>query len=219
MLVREFDMKKQHVLFGISPFNSKFNESYINEMLLWGFNNYINVDVLHPYEEARYLLMGCGDDEGKAKKKSRKEYCRVERVIDNYLLTTGSSLFSKKIIKFHDFYNNSTYKSILEKVRRNYHEDEGFHYVCLEQSRKAIMQRKRSVNNHAEITQFDLDIAVEYIIRELPFILSPSLLLSVDNNIHISYYCTWPVLDYLNNKSFHLLSCFNTRVFVRDHVA
>ncbi|AJA45719.1 tRNA-dependent cyclodipeptide synthase [Frischella perrara] len=30
-------MKGKHVLFGISPFNSKFDESYIKNMLEWEF--------------------------------------------------------------------------------------------------------------------------------------------------------------------------------------
>ena len=30
-------MKGKHVLFGISPFNSKFDESYIKSMLEWEF--------------------------------------------------------------------------------------------------------------------------------------------------------------------------------------
>lgn len=73
------------VLFGVSPFNSKFNESYIIKMLDWGFDNFEYVDVIHPHEEAKYLLLGCGDNEIKAKKKSRKEFSRISKLIESYL--------------------------------------------------------------------------------------------------------------------------------------
>lgn len=67
-------MKEQQVLFGISPFNSRFSEVYLEKMLNWGFDNYDKVDILHPHEEAKYLLMGCGDNENKAKKSLEKNF-------------------------------------------------------------------------------------------------------------------------------------------------
>lgn len=108
-------MKNQHVLFGISPFNSKFNEVYLGKMLDWGFNNYTCVDILHPHEEAKYLLMGCGDDLTKSKKKSRKEFYRIERVVDQYLSNNRCSLSSKKILKFTDFYDDVSYNYFFGK--------------------------------------------------------------------------------------------------------
>lgn len=210
-------MKGEHVLFGISPFNSKFNEKYLERMLEWGFDNYNYVDVLHPHEEARYLLMGCGDEESKSKKKSRKEFVRTNRIVNNYLLKTGRNLFSGRVLKFSDFYQNLTYQYILEKIKKDYYKDKMFYSLCSEQSRKAILQRKRSINNHGAIIQREVDIATEYIIRELPFLIEPSVLLSTDKGVHISYYCTWPIADYLYDGKLSLSPHSTTRVVVKDH--
>lgn len=81
-----------HVLFGVSPFNSKFNPEYINKMLDWGFKDFDCVDVIHPHEEAKYLLIRGGDSETKAKKKSRKEFVRISNVIDKLYMKTTITL-------------------------------------------------------------------------------------------------------------------------------
>lgn len=210
-------MKEQHVLFGISPFNSRFNKHYLEKMLEWGFNNYVSVDILHPHEEARYLLMGCGDEESKARKKSRKEFFRAERAVSNYLSKTGNILSSGKVLRFSDFYHNLSYQYFLEKVRNDHHKNEVFYTLCSEQSAKAIVQRKKSINNHDVITQQEINIATEYIIREIPFLIAPSVLLSTDNDIHISYYCTWPVADYLYNDKLSISPHSTTKIVVKDH--
>lgn len=210
-------MKGEHVLFGISPFNSKFNEEYLNKMLDWGFRNYTYVDVLHPHEEARYLLMGCGDEENKSRKKSRKEFFRTDRIVSDYLLRTGSNLFSERVLRFYDFYQDPTYQYVLENVRKDYYKDEEFYSLCSEQSRKAILQRKNSVNNYDVTTQKEIDIGTEYIIRELPFLIVPSILLSTDREIHISYYCTWPIADYLYSEKLSLSPHSTTKIVVKDH--
>lgn len=38
---------EKHIVFGISPFNTKFSKEYIFNMLDWGFLNFNYVDILH----------------------------------------------------------------------------------------------------------------------------------------------------------------------------
>ncbi|EBB0848799.1 tRNA-dependent cyclodipeptide synthase [Salmonella enterica] len=212
-------MKEQQVLFGISPFNSRFSEVYLEKMLNWGFDNYDKVDILHPHEEARYLLMGCGDNENKAKKKSRKEFYRAERIIHDYISKTGCTLSSGKILRFSDFYGNIAYQYFLEKVRKDYSDNSDFYTLCTEQSEKAIIKRKISTENKNIINKKDIEIATEYILRELPFLIAPSVLLATDCNVHISYYCTWPVADYLYQDNLSLSPHSYTKIVIKDHVA
>lgn len=212
-------MKEQHVLFGVSPFNSRFSDMYIERMLNWGFDNYDKVDVIHPHEESRYLLIGCGDNENKARKKARKEFNRAERTIYDYLSKNGRLLSSGKILRFSDFYNNIAYQYFLEKVRKDYTEDRNFYDLCVKQSEKAIIKRKISTANNNIINKKDIEIATEYIIRELPFLIAPSVLLATDSNIHISYYCTWPVAEYLYHNNLSLSPHSYTKIVIKDHAA
>ncbi|MDR5874628.1 tRNA-dependent cyclodipeptide synthase [Vreelandella gomseomensis] len=210
-------MKEKHVLFGVSPFNSKFNDKYIRKMLEWGFENYSYVDVLHPHEEARYLLMGCGNKSNKAKKKSRAEFNRVERITNDYLEKSGHTLSSGKILKFSDFYAKELYKSYVEKIRECYEKNEEFYEICAKQTYKVINKRKDSTNKDGKVTQREIDIASEYIIREIPFLIAPSALLSTDNDIHISYYCSWPVADYLFDEKLPVSPQSATKIVIKDH--
>lgn len=210
-------MNAKHVLFGISPFNSKFNENYIKNMLAWGFYNYDYVDVLHPHEEARYLLMGAGDNEVKARKKSRKEFYRMERSINDYLAMSGCNFFSKKILKFSDFYTDELYKKNIEIIREDFKNNEDFHTLCIDQSYKAIVNRKNAINKASEIKQQDIIVATEYIIREIPFIISPSRLLSSYNSVHISYYCSWPIADYIYAGKLSITPNSGTKIIIKDH--
>ncbi|MFQ1054454.1 tRNA-dependent cyclodipeptide synthase [Gilliamella apicola] len=210
-------MKGKHVLFGISPFNSKFDENYIKNMLEWGFHNYEHVDVLHPHEEAKYLLMGSGDNEVKACKKSRKEFYRMERTINDYLAMSCCNFFSKKILKFSDFYSDELYKKNIEIIREDFKKNEDFRALCIAQSYKAIFNRKNAINKASEIRHQDIIIATEYILREIPFILSPSSLLSSLNSVHISYYCSWPIADYIYAGKLSITPNSGTKIVVKDH--
>ncbi|RBO91145.1 tRNA-dependent cyclodipeptide synthase [Pseudochrobactrum asaccharolyticum] len=210
-------MKKSHVLFGISPFNSKFNEFYLTRMLKWGFENYECVDVLHPYEEAKYLLMGCGDDVNKARKKSRKEFYRTERAVNCFLKNNESSLYCDKVLKFSDFYNIAIYDYLYEKVNYLFNNDELFCSICKEQSYKAILQRKNATFSKNTIDEDKLNVATNYILRELPFIIAPSTLIKTNDIIHVSYYCTWPIVEYIYSGNILLNPYSKTKIIIKDH--
>lgn len=210
-------MKKEHVLFGISPFNSKFNKVYLEKMLEWGFENYRNVDVLHPHEAARYLLIGCGDESVKANKKSRKEFHRTEQVVNTYLLKSNNLLCAGKILKFSDFYNNVLYKYLSDIIRKSYDDNKVFYQLCMEQSQKAVTQRKRSIGSHKVTLPYEIEMATQYILEEIPFIIAPSLLFSTNNAVHISYYCNWPIAAYLYKGELSILPFTGTRLIIKDH--
>lgn len=45
---------EKHIIFGISPFNTKFSKEYIFNMLDWGFLNFNYVDILHSYRRSNH---------------------------------------------------------------------------------------------------------------------------------------------------------------------
>lgn len=53
----------------------------------------------------------------------------------------------------------------------------------------------------------------------MPFLIAPSVLLATDSNVHISYYCTWPVADYLYQDNLSLSPHSYTKIVIKDHVA
>ncbi|MEQ5055977.1 tRNA-dependent cyclodipeptide synthase [Klebsiella michiganensis] len=208
---------EQHVVFGVSPFNTKFSSQYIEDMLNWGFENFINVDVLHPHEEARYLLMGCNNNEVKARKKSRKEFVRIERIVDSVLERNGRSLSSGRIMKFSDFYDLACYQDLYESAKKEFNTQAEFQNICLEQSKKTILSRRKATCGEGNLVTTDVHIATEYIFREIPFILSPAELMLSKMNISISYYSGWSVADYIYNKGIYIKPSTRTGLIIKDH--
>jgi len=51
---------KEHVLLSISPFNSKFNDCYIERLLYWAASSFSQFDILLPSEEASFLIKAQG---------------------------------------------------------------------------------------------------------------------------------------------------------------
>lgn len=208
---------KEHVLFGISPFNTKFSELYINNMLDWGFENFRHVDVIHPHEEAKYLLMGCGNDEVKSKKKSRKEFSSINRIVEDYMKERSCGLCYGQIMKFSDFYDCPVYKDIYDRGVGEFKKYPDFKELCEQQTEKAILSRKAAVGDELRVKQQDMDIAVEYIMREIPFIVSPSELLGTDSTVHISYYAGWSVADYLYKMARDVKASSKSGLMLKDH--
>ncbi|WP_429138356.1 tRNA-dependent cyclodipeptide synthase [Bartonella heixiaziensis] len=49
---------KQHLMVGISPFNSRFSEKYITELICWSAKKFKDIDVLLPDIESAMLHIG-----------------------------------------------------------------------------------------------------------------------------------------------------------------
>lgn len=102
---------KTHILLGISPFNSKFSQNYIHQLIDWSSKNFKNVTVLLAGDEAKNLLEALGTPTTKAERKVRKEIRRhfrfseealrkmVERLIYILFQILKTTKFIMKFIK------------------------------------------------------------------------------------------------------------------------
>ncbi|SFN97526.1 tRNA-dependent cyclodipeptide synthase [Xenorhabdus japonica] len=209
--------KEKHVVFGISPFNTKFNEEYIFNMLDWGFENFSRVDMIHPHEEAKYLLMGCGNNEVKSKKKSRKEFSRVRKIVNKYLHDKRKNLNYGQIMKFADFYNSNHYNRLYESVKNEYESFSDFREICVSQTEKAILNRKKSLEDISSHDDECIHVATKYILREIPFIVAPAEVLSSNCHVYISYYSNWSIADYLYKQGRKIKPSQRTSLIIKDH--
>lgn len=53
---KEIYLKKKHVILGISPFTSKYNETYIRALIQWANKNFDDFSILLAGEESKNLL-------------------------------------------------------------------------------------------------------------------------------------------------------------------
>lgn len=208
---------EKHIIFGISPFNTKFSKEYIFNMLDWGFLNFNYVDILHPYEEAKYLIMACGNNEVKARKKTRKEYNRIKKTVDEYMMLTDRKLSYGDIIKFSNFYHSSLYNNLYAMVKNEYNLCQDFREICITQTEKAIIKRRKATGSEYFFDKNHIEIAVEYIMREIPFLINSGEILSSNCHIYISYYSQWSVADYIYKNSKNMKPSKKTRLITKDH--
>lgn len=104
-----------------------------------------------------------------------------------------------------------------EKVNYLFNNDELFCSICKEQSYKAILQRKNATFSKNTIDEDKLNVATNYILRELPFIIAPSTLIKTNDIIHVSYYCTWPIVEYIYSGNILLNPYSKTKIIIKDH--
>lgn len=102
---------KDHLLIGISPFNSRFSPAYLKSLITWGYNNFSNVDVLLPdLQSAATLLLANGTPRAKALRKSRKELNRHRRYLTEFTENSENTFSSIRILEFNNYSQHETYK-------------------------------------------------------------------------------------------------------------
>ncbi|WP_142417009.1 tRNA-dependent cyclodipeptide synthase [Bartonella massiliensis] len=107
---------KQHLMIGISPFNSRFSEKYITELIYWSAKKFNSIDVLLPdLESAMLLVLASGATKAKAERKTKKELNRIRRIL--YNIQDFSNLEkSFRILDFSQYKENKSYKILKSKA-------------------------------------------------------------------------------------------------------
>ncbi|HCT0306093.1 TPA: tRNA-dependent cyclodipeptide synthase, partial [Staphylococcus pseudintermedius] len=91
--------RKKRVILGISPFTSKYNETYIRKLIQWANTNFKDFSILLAGEESKNLLECLGYSTTKANRKVRKEVNRQIRFCENELLNCNRTI-NDRIFRF-----------------------------------------------------------------------------------------------------------------------
>lgn len=198
--------QREHLLVGISPFNSRFSPSYVNALLTWGHSQFSQVDVLLPDEEhAARLLLATGVLPGKATRKTRKELTRHRRSIRQALDSIGARADAARIFDFSDFGAHPCYLRLHTQVNEAFDRCEKFRDACENMSRQAVHGRVQGSSANTTTGDGDhLRLAVPYIFAEMPFYLSSAELIDVPSSI-LAYHRPWPIGTGLFAGQFPLL--------------
>lgn len=186
--------KREHLLVGISPFNSRFSPSYVNALLAWGSSQFSKVDVLLPNEEhATRLLLATGVLPGKAIRKTRKELTRHRRFIRQALDRLGVCAQKVRIFDFSDFGTHPAYLRLHSQVSEAFSRCDKFRTACESMSRQAIHGRARGVALDATAAEdAHVRVAIPYIFAEMPFYLNSAEMIGVTSSI-LAYHRPWPI--------------------------
>lgn len=142
---------REHLLIGISPFNSRFSPIYVESLLVWGYKNFSKVDVLLPDEEsAVILLLATGISAAKAVRKTRKELNRHRRSLARIVARLGEQAAQTRIIRFSDYFHHPKYNNLRSAVQNTCETCEKFRMACMDMSFQAIRGRANGVGSFIE---------------------------------------------------------------------
>ncbi len=185
--------QKEHVLLGISPFNSYFSEEMIGDWIQWAHTTFSSFHVFIPDTLPMYTFLALGYDEFKAKKKAKKQAAYLRNKVARALLQCQlDGIDANKLIIDMDYLeNNQAYLELKKKCYALYNENPEFQKEC-DQCTGWVL------NGHA-VKDLDLaneNIAVQYILNEMPLFMDTPSILNTPSSL-FSYHQTPQFINYL----------------------
>ena len=174
----------EHVLIGISPFNSYFSDKRMTLIFSWAFKHFNNVNLFIPDKISAYTLQAVGYDEKKAQQKTKRQdrYLRHKAVRALMSLGFSEKESDAKIIYLSDVLNNQNYIEAYKLCVERYENDNEFYENCLSTS-KWVLDGK--VKNDNPITEESLRIASKYFLAELPLYINTPGILGVKESLFV----------------------------------
>lgn len=149
---------------GISPFNSYFSLNNIATLSNWAAHHFESFSLFIPDEPSIYTLMALGYSEAKATQKSKRQANYLRNKCSRAL---GSLHFSPQeaaelILDFGKLKQNEHYSLALKFYKEKYNNDIEFRKNCLETSRVVVGNQTEQISSDC------LEIAVKYLLAEMP---------------------------------------------------
>jgi cyclo(L-tyrosyl-L-tyrosyl) synthase len=185
--------KKEHVLLGISPFNSYFSEEMISHWISWAYETFSSFNIFIPDTLPIYTFLALGYDELKAKNKAKKQAAYLKNKIARALLQCRVKNIDHHncIIDMAYLENNPIYQDLKNRCYTLYEEDLEFQREC-DQSTGWVL------NNHPikDHLLANTNIAVQYILKEMPLFMNTPLILNKESSL-FSYHQTPQFINFL----------------------
>ena len=197
---------KEHVCFGISPFNSYFSETKITQLALWGKTNFKAMHFFIPDVPAAYTLEAVGYSAEKAEWKARRQAQYLKNKIVRVLqaLLFSSDQINEMIVDWKRLTSNEVYQTSFHTLSNLFEMDPKFRKNCLEASRW-VMENK--VPNPDDLTEDILLHAVKYFLTELPLFIDTAEILNQKSSV----FCYHQKVDFLERLFNENLSCRPSR--------
>ncbi|RMI42886.1 tRNA-dependent cyclodipeptide synthase [Streptomyces triticirhizae] len=159
---------RQHVVFGVSPGNSYFNEARLAVLLDWLRAEFARVDVVVPDSALEHTYLALDYDARRAARKARAEtnvlHNRVTRAWDS----VGGRRAGDGLHRMSELVPHPVYRERLVECEEALAEDEVLWDTCAEMSREVLTLK----GFEGPFTTERLRRAVRYLLAELPFFLA-----------------------------------------------
>ena len=185
--------KKEHVLLGISPFNSYFSEEMIGHWIQWAQTTFLSFHIFIPDTLPIYTFLALGYDELKAKRKAKNQASYLKNKVARALLQCQLDDLdaNKLIIDMYYLENNEAYMELKKTCYALYNDHSEFQKEC-DQCTGLVLNGHAVKDSHIANSK----IAVQYILNEMPLFMNTPAILNIPSSL-FSYHQTPPFINYL----------------------
>ena len=157
--------RRDHICFGISPFNSLFSEEYLSSLVDFSLKNFKTFHFFLPDAPTVYTLEALGYGQSESRKKMKKQINWLRNKMLKALVANGlSSEKEDYILDAEKLEKNETFQDELKTVYGFFDFDPLFRNECLEASRWVLQNKMEE----KLITEAVLLKAVKYFLYEIP---------------------------------------------------
>jgi cyclo(L-tyrosyl-L-tyrosyl) synthase len=175
-----------HVLVGLSPQNGRYKPEYIRQLISWLHPRFRSIDVVIPGFEAAYTLVAAGQRPAQAVQRARRAYRQLRNPAVQTLSDLGVSDAPQHVMSWTRLNANAAYRAALARSRTAYLTDPTIRRACREMTAEVV-------GNHADrhpVTAADIDVAVRYVIAEIPLLTHGPSLFGVDGSVFVYHRAT-----------------------------
>jgi len=180
-----------HALVGLSPFNNYYSYARICSIFEWVSGVFRNFDALVPGEEAALTLIAGGEPAHTAATKARFQVSKLRSRAVDAMSRLGIQNAQARAFSLAQFAENTVYKKLRQEVRDCYLSDANFRALCLDTAKTVVTNR---LSDGAQPTPVQVEIAVEYLMAELPLLLDSPGILGIDASV-FCYHKTAPLFS------------------------
>jgi cyclo(L-leucyl-L-leucyl) synthase len=183
-----------HVLIGVSPFNTQFNELYLTRLFVWAATTFDRLTVVLPGErEAALTLEAAGTPAGRAARRTRRELNRVTVLIHSALEAAQVAHDGDTLVRLSDFATDPAYRGMVEAAEAAYRDSPIFRAACREMSALVVRGRQRAMSAEgAAPTLEQIELATRYVFAEIPIYINTPALLNLPSSV-LAYHRPWPI--------------------------
>lgn len=171
----ERSLQEEHVLIGVSPFNSYYSTELLTHLVAWGLRQFKEMHVFIPTKISAYTFEALGYPPNRARIKTKKQDSYLTNKVTHAFMENGFTKeeAKRKIVCIDSLRNNACYQEIHQHCLDAFQKDSEFREGCLKTSKWVLSSKE----HHEALTEDALHQAVYYFLAELPlFINTPHIL-------------------------------------------
>ncbi|MEX2657024.1 MAG: tRNA-dependent cyclodipeptide synthase [Balneolales bacterium] len=189
-----------HVVLGVSPFNSYYNERRLSNLLTWSASHFKQTDVFIPDTPTIWTLEAGGYPLKRATHKTKRQIRYLTNKVTRAIESTDDSHQIAVLPWSVMSEEYDTYHSLYERCKAAFTHDTTFRHACLDATEEVMENRSRDTH---EPSTSDRLRAVDYLMAELPIILFAPELFDVPTSTFV-YHRSLPLFEKLFANDFLL---------------